>query len=121
MARASREIWAKRVERWKDSGLSAKEFAAEFDVSPKSLMFWKWKLGQLESAKSGSSTGRGKPRTRTARVASHRFVQLMPTSASTPPSTTLELVLRDGLVLRVAPGFDEATLLQVASLLGAAR
>ena len=49
MARASREIWAKRVERWKDSGLSAKEFAAELDVSPKSLMFWKWKLGQSDS------------------------------------------------------------------------
>jgi len=121
MARASREIWAKRVERWKDSGLSAKEFAAELDVSPKSLMFWKWKLGQLEPPKGAASTARRKLKTRTARVAAPRFLQLMPTSASAPPSAALELVLRDGLVLRVAPGFDEATLLQVASLLGAAR
>ncbi len=121
MARASREIWAKRVERWKDSGLSAKEFAAELDVSPKSLMFWKWKLGQLETPKGAASTARRKLQTRTARVAvaTPRFLQLMPTSA--PPSAALELVLRDGLVLRVAPGFDEATLLQVASLLGATR
>src|SRR5690242_3838643 len=119
MARASREIWAKRVERWKDSGLSAKEFAAELDVSPKSLTFWKWKLGQLESPKGAPSIGRGSRQTKTARVAPHRFLQLVPTSA--PPSTALELVLRDGMVLRVAPGFDEATLLQVTSLLGAVR
>jgi transposase len=119
MARASREIWAKRVERWKDSGLSAKEFAAELDVSPKSLMFWKWKLGQLETPKGAASSARGKLQTRTARVAAPRFLQLMSTSA--PRSAALELVLRDGLVLRVAPGFDEAPLLQVASLLGAAR
>lgn len=119
MARASREIWAKRVERWKDSGLSAKEFAAELDVSPKSLMFWKWKLGQPATAKGAPSTGRGNRQTKPPRVAPHRFLQLVPTSS--PPSAALELVLRDGLVLRVAPGFDEATLLQVASLLGAAR
>ncbi|HMJ10655.1 MAG TPA: IS66 family insertion sequence element accessory protein TnpB [Polyangiaceae bacterium] len=119
MARASREIWAKRVERWKDSGLSAKEFAAELDVSPKSLMFWKWKLRQLESTKGGQIAGGNKRQPRTARMAPHSFVQLVPTPA--PPSMALELVLRDGLVLRVAPGFDEATLLQVASLLGAAR
>lgn len=119
MARASREVWAKRVERWKDSGLSAKEFAAELDISPKSLTFWRWKLRQLETGKGAGSTARGNRQTKTARVAPQGFLQLVPTSA--PPSTALELVLRDGLVLRVAPGFDEATLLQVASLLGAAR
>jgi len=34
MGRASRAVWAKRVERWGDSGLTAKQFAAEIDVSP---------------------------------------------------------------------------------------
>jgi hypothetical protein len=38
MARASREICAKRVERRKDGGLSAKELAAELDVSPISVL-----------------------------------------------------------------------------------
>jgi hypothetical protein len=39
MARSTRAEWAKRVERWQDSGLTAKEFAAELDISPTSLTF----------------------------------------------------------------------------------
>ncbi len=34
---AIREQWAKRVERWKDSGLTAKEFAAETGINAQSL------------------------------------------------------------------------------------
>jgi transposase len=49
MERANREVWAKRVERWQDSGLTAKEFAAELDVSANSLTFWRWKLRQPQS------------------------------------------------------------------------
>ena len=46
MERADRETWAKRVERWKDSGLSSKEFAAEIGVTPSALSWWKWRLGK---------------------------------------------------------------------------
>jgi DNA-binding CsgD family transcriptional regulator len=38
--RTARAEWAKRVERWKDSGLTAKEFAAELGINPRSLVFW---------------------------------------------------------------------------------
>jgi len=34
--RVSRDEWAKRVERWKDSGLTAKEFASEVGINPRS-------------------------------------------------------------------------------------
>lgn len=44
MQRASREVWAKRVERWVDGGLTAKEYASEIGVSPRTLTYWKWKL-----------------------------------------------------------------------------
>jgi hypothetical protein len=44
--RTSREEWAKRVERWKNSGLTAKEFAGELGFNPRSLVFWKWQLGR---------------------------------------------------------------------------
>ncbi len=44
--RVRREEWAKRVERWKDSGLTAKEFAAELGIKPRTLVFWKWQLGK---------------------------------------------------------------------------
>ncbi len=41
---AVREAWAKRVERWKDSGLSAKEYAAETGLNAHSLSWWRWRL-----------------------------------------------------------------------------
>jgi len=44
MERASRETWAKHVERWRDGGLTAKEYAAEAGVNAHSLSWWKWRL-----------------------------------------------------------------------------
>ena len=46
MARATRETWAKRVERWRESGQSAAAFAAKIEVSPTALSWWKWHLGK---------------------------------------------------------------------------
>lgn len=42
--RESAEVWAKRVERWKDSGLKCGEFCAEINVNPRTLMYWAWRL-----------------------------------------------------------------------------
>ena len=42
-ARADREEWRKRVERWKGSGLTAKEFAAETGINAGNLQFWQYK------------------------------------------------------------------------------
>jgi hypothetical protein len=41
--RASLDEWAKRVERWRDSGLTTAEFAAEPGINPHSLT-WAWTL-----------------------------------------------------------------------------
>lgn len=40
MARDGREVWAKRVERWRESGLTAKEYAAEVGLNPNTLTHW---------------------------------------------------------------------------------
>jgi len=50
MARSSSEQWAKRVERWKASGLSAKDFAAEAGLKPSTLAYWRWRLSRAERA-----------------------------------------------------------------------
>lgn len=42
--RVEREEWAKRVERWRDSGLTTAEFAAELGINPKTLTYWAWTL-----------------------------------------------------------------------------
>ena len=45
MARASREVWSKRVAQWKASGLTAAEFARRHKVVAGSLKWWSWQLG----------------------------------------------------------------------------
>ena len=45
MARESRAAWERRVRRWERSGQTASEFAAREGVNPRTLAFWKWKLG----------------------------------------------------------------------------
>jgi hypothetical protein len=42
--RVGREEWAKRVQRWRDSGLTCAEFAAELGINPRTLTYWKWVL-----------------------------------------------------------------------------
>jgi hypothetical protein len=48
--RVSLAIWEKRIERWLESGLTAKEFAAEIHIRPNSLGYWRAKLRRAESA-----------------------------------------------------------------------
>jgi transposase-like protein len=45
-----REVWEPRVRRLRESGLTVAEFAAELGVNPKTLTYWKWRLGKEASA-----------------------------------------------------------------------
>lgn len=49
--RVEREEWAKRVERWRDSGLTTAEFAAELGINPKTLTYWAWTLKREATGK----------------------------------------------------------------------
>jgi hypothetical protein len=44
--RTGREEWRKRIERWRDSGLSAEQFAAELGINAGTLKYWKYRLGK---------------------------------------------------------------------------
>ncbi len=44
-------MWAKRVERWRESGLTAKEYAAEVGLNANTLAHWGWRLRGEEQAK----------------------------------------------------------------------
>jgi transposase-like protein len=120
MQRASRAVWAKRVERWGDSGLSAKQFAAEIGVSQQSLTFWRWKLRRDASVHArGETSAPVKPRAGTRSTTT--FLQLLPTlTTQSKPSNLLELVLSNGLAIRIPPEFDEPTLKRLVALLGGA-
>ncbi len=111
MERASRETWAKRVERWKDSGLTAKEFAAELGINAHSLSWWRWRLS--------SEAGQLAPAARRRRP--HAMSKAAPTTTSTPPLTfvemtapiaaePLEVVLPSSIRIRVPSSFEASTL-----------
>ena len=105
MGRSSRDEWAKRVERWVESGLTAAEFGAEAGINPRTLTYWKWRL-----------RGRG------GRTRSHGFVEVVAPAvgagaiAEAEPAS-LEVVLRDGTLIRVPPCFDIAALRHVLGAL----
>jgi transposase len=116
MSRTSRAEWAKRVERWKDSGLSAKEYAAETGVKASTLSYWCWRLGASGESSRGhrkrKSAAKSRPAALPVEGSRGRFVELE-TTASVPAAPALELVLSRGIRVRVAAGFDEATLTRV--------
>ena len=104
MDRTSRETWAKRVERWRDSGLSAKEYAAEVGVNAHSLSWWKWRL-------SSGATTQGRVRSRRSRALPPTttpltFVEMMTAAAR----ESLEVVLPSNIRIIVPSTFDAPTL-----------
>lgn len=115
MARETRSIWTKRVERWRTSGLTARQFAAEIGVNAGTLTFWKWKLG---SEARGERRKGGRPPTAPAAT----FVELVPTDLPRSPTEivgdALEIVLGGGLRIRVPARFDDEALRRVVAVLG---
>jgi hypothetical protein len=76
--RESRMIWAERVARWKESGLSTRSFAELEGVKPSTLSFWKRKLGSLP----GVCFARGNGGCQLRPEPQPRFVELVRTRSS---------------------------------------
>lgn len=87
--------WRKRVQRWKESGLTAAEFAAKTGINAGTLQFWKYKL------KKSASKGVPAPRSVPAAPDSASIVELRP--AATPAvDVRFEIELVCGRRVRVA-------------------
>jgi hypothetical protein len=125
-ARVAREEWSKRVERWRDSGLTCAEFAAEIGVNARTLTYWKWILGKEARGekRTWASRKRGQPRARRARAsgavpsaapAVSGFVEVQ----AAPRDARFELELGAGRRLRVPASFDAAELRRLHAVLEA--
>ena len=128
MERPDAQQRAKWVERWKDSGLTAKEFAVEAGLKATALYAWRAQLSaatRRESEVRDVSEPVPSRRTRSAKREKRsvtpppRFIEL-PVAEVTNTPAMLELLLGDVRV-RVPAGFDEATLSRVVRALGAMR
>ena len=114
MGRERSEVWAKRVERWADSGLTAKEFAAEIGVNANTLAHWRWRLSTRTAPRPRSAARTSAP--------APAFVEVVGGAGlvgATEAAAPLELVLRGGLVVRVPAAFDAAALTRLLTTLEA--
>lgn len=102
---ATRAEWKKRVERWTKSGKTADEFAAGEGIRAKQLVWWRWKLGAEGAAPKQPAAPSFLP---------VRVVE--PQAAPVLRSALMDIVLPNGLVVRVAPGFDLEALTRVLML-----
>lgn len=113
MGRATRQEWAKRVERWVDSGLTAAEFAAEMGINARTLTYWKYQLKKEAGSPTRKTIKAGQPRARPRAETVPPFVQVEPAA----PAATFDVEVGD-VVLRLPLSITPDVM---AGLLGAVR
>lgn len=106
-SRVGRAEWQKRIERWKDSGLSAEQFAAELGINVGTLRYWKY---SFDKASRSSAT----PKITPARPKVADFVEVQPAAA---PAATFELELGSERKLRIPAHFEVAALERLLAVL----
>jgi len=106
------EGWSKRVEAWRASGLTAKEFCAKHDLRLSALRYWTYRGRAAERATEAKEVKlvpvTVKPRAEAVAAASSE-------TERSKPALTLEL---GGARVTVPAGFDRATLRAVLEVLG---
>jgi hypothetical protein len=105
MDRTTREEWAARIARWKDSGLTAAEFASEIGVRARTLSWWKWRLSSKKQESPKGARRAAGSLGKATRISPLTFVEM--TAIDTD---RLEVVLASSVRIRVRPGFDSTTL-----------
>ncbi len=94
--RTRREEWRKRVTRWRDSGLTAQEYAAEAGLNPRTLTWWKSAL-EREAREQSARSGKG------VTVPAVSLVELKPpVTVASAPSALIEIELDGRRRLRFA-------------------
>jgi transposase len=92
--------WRRRISQWRASGLSVRAFCAQYGLTPASFYHWRRVLERRPAEEPA------------AFVPVQVVADAVPTQAS-----ALEVVLADGRTVRVAPGFDAATLRRLLAVL----
>jgi transposase len=91
--------WRRWISKWQASGQGVRAFCARHGLAPPSFYAWRRTLARRAADQA-------------AFVPVHIVADMPPVSAS-----ALEVVLPDGRMVRVAPGFDAATLRALLSVL----
>jgi hypothetical protein len=109
VAKADRDEWARRIQRWQDGGLTAREFASEMGLKATTLTYWKWRLKTDQDSSEGTAVVRSKL-VRRKSTRSMQFVELKSVATqNTAPDARLELVI-GACTVRIPNAFDDVTL-----------
>jgi transposase-like protein len=111
--RQTRDEWRKRVDRWKASGLTAAEFAAETGINAGTLQFWRYKLSKAAR----EATAKKDRRPDVGLAAS--LIELRPPVPAVGDAR-FEIELANGRRIRVPVVFDGGALRTLISALEAA-
>lgn len=101
-------FWRESVARWRRSGQSVRAYCAGAGLSEPSFYAWRRQLTMRDQA--------ARPQRSAPHFVPVHVVPAAPPSAAPP----LDVVLGNGRVIRVAPGFDAALLRQLVAVLEAA-
>jgi len=121
---SNRKLWAKRVQRWRESSLTAREYAAETGVNQHTLTTWASRLTREAARAAGhevlnrrTKAGRATTPPRIARV---EFAEAVPPAQ--PDEKAADFVVHIGEVrVRVPASFDASALTRLLGVLGASR
>ncbi len=102
---AKRQHWQQLLDRQRHSGLTVRAFCDSAGVSQAAFYAWRRRLHT-------------RPAARPSAAPTFVPVRVLPDGPTDGPAAPLEVVLANGLRLRVSPGFDPATLQQLVRALG---
>jgi hypothetical protein len=113
-------VWSERVNRWLESGQSAREFAEANDLNVWTLRGWRAKLTR------GGRRGRSKrpvdirSKEKAVRLASEQlpFVELLASSGAGSSHERIEIVLPSAITVRVPLRFDREAVRDLLAMLG---
>jgi transposase len=108
--------WRRILANWQRSGQTVRVFCAQHDLLEQSLYAWRRIIAQRDQEAGQLHQRQGIKTTETTKPPRFVPVHLTP-PAVTAVSAPLEIVLPDGRTVRVAAGFDPATLRQLLVLL----
>ena len=105
---AKAAVWGERVRRWKDSGLTAAQFAAQEGLPrAQALSWWAHHLSRSKESK---------------KAPNFKLVRVEPVASSSPDAPRSRVdILRNGYTVSVSSGFDEETLRRVFAVLEVGR
>ncbi|HEX9525558.1 MAG TPA: hypothetical protein VF949_21470 [Reyranella sp.] len=108
------QLWLGRIRRWQRSQLSVRDFCTRHRLSEPS--FYSWRRLLTERGLLPPAGAAAQPNADSGPTATPLFVAATLADREAAPQP-LEILLPDGLAVRVAAGFDAATLRELLTLL----